>query len=145
MAKQFRVRPRELARLREAIGYGMANLGNAIEDRAKANAPVRGGNRSFAPGGPVGGTLRRSIHSVAYVDGRPVGATSTDENGGAIPSYPAGNGISVFVGTNSGYGGYVHEGTSRMPGRPFLTEAFLETQGEAAALITAGARRKLGQ
>ena len=140
----FRVRPRELGRLREGIAYGMANYGHALEGRAKANAPVRGGHRSYNPDGPVGGTLRRSIHSVAYLDGRPIGGSAVDENGQVPEPYAGADGIVVFVGTNSGYGAYVHEGTELMPARPFLTEAFMETRGEAPALIAAGARRRLG-
>lgn len=141
----FRVRPVELHQLREAIAYGFANLGHGIETAAKRNAPVAGGHRTFNPDQPIGGTLRRSIHSVAYLDGHPLNGLGADENGVSIEAYAAGNGIVVFIGTNSEYGFFVHEGTSRMEARPFLTEALMEIRPRAGALIAAGAKRRLGQ
>lgn len=153
MTAGFRHRPGARGQLVEAIGYGLLNYGHAVETRGKANAPVRGGNRSFAPDGPVGGTLRRSIHTVAYAGGRRIGdgtavspTSGVDENGTGTPSdYGPRNEVAVFVGTNSGYGLWVHEGTAVMAARPFLTEAWLATRAEAGALIAAGARRRLGQ
>jgi len=140
----FRVRPRELGELREALAYGLANFGLAVETAGKRHCPVRGGFRSFNPDQPIGGNLRRSIHSIAYLDGRALnGSPSSDENGAAIEAY-AGDGISVFVGTNAGYGFWVHEGTSRMESRPFLVEGLLEEKDHAGALIAAGARRRIG-
>ena len=150
MSGGFRTRPRELARLREAVAYGMLNLGHAIETDAKRETVVRGGHRSFntdlkADGTPrVGGTLRRSVHTAAYLDGRQI-AVAADENGNATPDYAPGTGIMVFVGTNSGYGFWVDQGTSKMPARPALVPALLKNKGDAPALIGAGARRKLGQ
>lgn len=151
MSANFRTRPRELAQLREAVAYGMLNLGHAIEADTKRETVVRGGHRSFktmknADGSPqVGGTLRRSIHTAAYLDGRQVGGVTTDENGAPAPDYAAGPGPKVFVGTNSGYGAYVELGTSKMAARPALVPALLKNKGDAPALIAAGARRKLGQ
>ena len=157
-----KLRPAEMDRLRQAIAFGMLNLGHAIEGDAKADAPVRGGHRSFLTtkrtkagraglavsenNGSVliGGNLRRSIHTAAYLDGSQI-ARSNDDNGKPTPNYAAGSGIKVFVGTNSGYGAYVELGTRRMAARPFLTPAFLKNRGRAASLIAAGARRKLGQ
>lgn len=141
----FRRRPNEIAQVREAVAYGFLNYGLALEGAAKANAPVRGGHRSFQPDGPVGGTLRRSIHVVAYLDGKRISPASADENGAALPDYVPRMGIAVFVGTNSGYGFWVHDGTRVMPARPFLAEAFNETRAEGPGLIAAGARRRLGQ
>jgi hypothetical protein len=140
----FRIRPGARAQLAEAVAFGFLNFGGALETGAKGNAPVRGGHRSFAPDGPVGGTLRRSIHAVVYLDGRRIGQTG-NEAGDALPDYVPRMGIVLFVGTNSGYGFWVHEGTKKMPARPFLTEAFLELKGQAPALIRAGTRRRLGQ
>lgn len=134
---------RGYSRLREALAFGAANLGLAIETRAKANAPVRGGHRSFAPGGPVGGTLRRSIHSAAFLDGRQMAGPREDENGRQVPNY-ATDGIAAVVGTNTNYGEYVHNGTSRMAARPFISEALMDTKGEAQQLVEAGVRRRLG-
>lgn len=130
--------------LKRALAFGGLNFGFALEGAAKKHSPVRGGHRSFAPGGPIGGTLRRSIHCVAYLDGQRVGGRFTDENGNDLPSYPLGDGIVVIVGTNSRYGEYVHNGTSKMPARPFMSEALAEVADQAPELIAAGARRHLG-
>lgn len=150
MSASFRTRPRELAKLRAGVAYGLLNFGHAIETDAKRETVVRGGHRSFntvrnADGTPqVGGTLRRSVHTAAYIDGRQIAATA-DENGKAAPEYAAGRGIRVFVGTNSGYGFYVDQGTDKMPARPALVPALLKNKVGAAVIIAAGTRRKLGQ
>lgn len=142
----FKVRPRELGELREALAYGLANFGLAVETAGKRNCPVRGGFRSFNPDQPTGGNLRRSIHSIAYLDGRPLqGGRQVDENGASIAAYAAGSGIAVFIGTNAGYGFWVHEGTSRMESRPFLVEGLMSEKDQAGALIAAGARKRLGR
>lgn len=130
-------------RLREAIAYGMLNLGLAIENDAKADAVVRGGHRSFAPNGPVGGNLRRSYHAVAFLDGRQIGGDRTDENKRPVPQYSPGRGIRVFIGTNAGYGAYVELGTSRMAARPTLVPALLKNRARATQLIGAGARKHM--
>jgi hypothetical protein len=140
----FRIRPRAREQLAEAVAYGFLNYGGSLESGSKRRAPVRGGHRSFAPDGPVGGTLRRSVHAVVYLDGRRIGQ-SGNEAGDALPDYVPRMGIVLFVGTNSGYGFWVHEGTKKMPARPFLTEEFLGTRGQAPQLIRAGTRRRLGQ
>lgn len=147
MATPFRLTPRPDARRRlvDALGYGLLNFGFAVETASKRNAPVRGGHRSFAPEGPVGGTLRRSVHTAAYVDGQRISPRAADENGAPLPAYVPGEGAVVFVGTNSGYGLWVHNGTSRMPGRPFLDEGLAEKRASAGALVAAGARKRLGQ
>ena len=125
---------------RAAAGLGVLNFAHAVEAGAKREAPVRGGYRSFlttkrtkagargdiavgANNGSVliGGTLRRSIHSAVWVDGRAVkGAKNKDENGNVIPDYAPKRGILAVVGTNSSYGAYVEIGTTRMGARPFL-------------------------
>lgn len=123
--------------VQEAIGAGLLNFGYALENRAKAHAPVRGGNRSFAPDGPVGGTLRRSIHTIGWAMGRLLGHTQ-DENGTAVPQdYPQG-GTVVYVGTNVFYARFVHDGTSKMAARPFLAEALAEVRGSLLQLVKQG-------
>lgn len=139
------MRPRELERLREAVGYGFLNLGLAGETAAKSHTPVRGGFRSFNPNQRTGGTLRRSVHTVVYLDGRRISPKTADENGNALPDYVPRMGIVVFIGTNSGYGFWVHDGTTRMAARPFLLEGWADVASDAVALIAAGTRRKLGQ
>ena len=142
------MRPGGVAQLREAVAYGMLELGYAIEADAKdskspTGVPVRGGNRSFAPDGPVGGNLRRSIHAVAYLDGQAIGTKSTDGNSRPLPDYSPGVGIKVFVGTNADYGAYVELGTRKMSARAFLVPAMLKNKADAVNLIRAGARKHL--
>lgn len=141
----FTPRPGARARLVRALGFGLLNLGYAIETASKGHTPVRGGFRSFAPDGPVGGNLRRSEHTVAYVDGERISARSSDDNGAPIPDYVPPQGAVVFVGTNTGYGLWVHDGTSKMPARPFFDEGLGDVKGREGALVAAGARRELGQ
>ncbi len=141
----FRPRREARPRLVEALGYGLLNFGFALETAAKGHTPVRGGFRSFDPDGPVGGTLRRSEHTVACVDGKRISPRGDDDNGQPLPDYVPPAGAAVFVGTNSGYGLWVDRGTSKMAARPFLEEGLADVQGRAPELITAGARRRLGQ
>jgi len=142
---QVRIREREFGQLEEAVAYGFVNLGLAGETAVKGHTPVRGGFRSFDPSQKVGGTLRRSIHFVVYLDGRRVSSKGADENGNEIPDYVPRMGIVLYIGTNSGYGFWVHDGTTRMTARPFLLEGWNDVKGQASALIRAGARRRLGQ
>lgn len=144
--------------IEEAATYGLLELGYAAETAWKADVVVRGGHRSFntdltKAGTPrVGGTLRRSIHTAAYHNGRQIAAgtarartSGVDENQEPVPDYVPGTGGRVFVGTNSGYGAFVELGTSKMPPRPAGIPALLSLRGRAPALIAAGARRRLGQ
>ena len=148
-----KLHPAEIARVREAVAYGMLNLGFAIEGDAKRDCPVRGGHRSFMTAGNtkagtprMGGTLRRSIHTEAYLDGRKIGGTGTDENGNGTPPYAPGSGIAVFVGTNCNYGLYVEKGTVKMqPPRPFVGPAVAKNREAAPGLIAAGFRKRYGQ
>jgi hypothetical protein len=137
---ETKIREAEWQKVRQALGRGALNLGYAVLADAQAEAPVRGAYRSTTVGGPIGGTLRRSLHAAAWVDGQPVpGSASADENGKAIPSdYDIPTGIVVIVGTNSDYGWYVEGGTSRMGARPFLTPAWDANLPEAGSLIAAG-------
>jgi hypothetical protein len=138
--------PEQVKFAKESIAYGLLNFGYAVERSTKENAVVRGGNRSFAPDGPVGGTLRRSYHAVVAYDGRVIGHT-VDQNERAVPAYEGKRdaGMTLFVGSNSGYGGYVEIGTENMVGRPTLVPALVENKRRAARLIEAGARRHAGQ
>jgi hypothetical protein len=151
----------EMARFRRAVGLGMLNFAHAVEAGAKREAPVRGGYRSFlttkrtkagasgavaigADNGSVliGGTLRRSIHSVVYVDGKPVsGSGQADENGKTVPDYAPEKGILAVVGTNCEYGAYVEIGTVKMASRPFLGPSFDAETGRLETLVRAGMKR----
>jgi hypothetical protein len=147
MASSFRLVPEGRREVVEALGFGLLALGFALETASKAHAPVHGGFRSFDPGfSPIGGTLRRSIHSVAFVAGEEIGrhldaeATETE-----LPTYDETPEAVVYVGTNSGYGLFVHEGTSRMAARPFFDEALAEIGPRAGGYVAEGARNHLGQ
>jgi len=138
--------------IEEAAAHGLLALGFAVEHDWKADVVVRGGHRSFMTGPKtkagtpqIGGTLRRSIHTVGYLDGRQIGGPPVDANGEQVPTYDPGPGARVFVGTNSGYGAYVELGTYKMPARPAGVPAVLGLRGQAPAIIAAGARRKLGR
>lgn len=156
----FKWAPGAKDKLRLGAGHGVLNAVLYGEDRAKENAVVRGGNRSFLTGshlgGPlgivdkpgtrrakptVGGTLRRSIHAVVYVRGRSLpGSHTTDENDARVPAYPTGGADIVgFVGTNSGYGGWVDQGTSKMPARPMIMPAIRQMTSAFRQLFEAGA------
>lgn len=135
--------PAARAVVAERTAYGLLNFGFAVETAWKADVVVRGGHRSFNPGGPIGGTLRRSIHTAAYLDGVRIGGESADENGEAPPAYAPGPGPVVIVGTNSGYGGFVEVGTDKMPARPAGVPALLATRDQAPRLIEAGAARRV--
>lgn len=123
------------------LARGGLNFAYAVLSDAQAEAPVRGAYRSFAPGGPIGGTLRRSLHAAVWIDGAPIpGSMMSDENGRSIPSdYPVpGKGITIIVGTNSDYGWYVEGGTYIMPARPFLAPSWDANLPQAGNLIRAG-------
>lgn len=124
------------------LAAGLHGVALDTETEAKREAPVRGAYRSFRPGlPPIGGTLRRSIHSVTYgVDGRTIGITL---EGGQLPAdeTPVAGRISSYVGTNCGYGAFVELGTSRMQARPFLSSAADIALGRAASTMT----RVIGQ
>jgi murein DD-endopeptidase MepM/ murein hydrolase activator NlpD len=137
------VSPAAEQQFRRALAFGSHNFGLAVEAASKRNTPVRGGHRSFAPDGPVGGNLRRSEHTVTYLDGQRIAGNDADENGQSVPAYPAGDGIVTVVGTNCGYGLFVHDGTVKMPARPFIAEGLAEERPNAVELIHAGAARHL--
>lgn len=159
MPSKVKVNAAEMARFRHALGLGALNFAHAVEADAKREAPVRGGYRSFlttkrtkagregkvaigADNGSVliGGTLRRSIHSVAYVDSQRIGG-GEDENGKPVPDYAAGDGIVAVTGTNCEYGAYVEIGTVRMSARPFLGPAFDKNMERLPSLMRAGMKR----
>lgn len=132
-------------RIVRALGFGLLNLGLAGERQAKSHAPVHGGQRSFDPDfRPIGGTLRRSIHTVAYVDGQEIGRDVDPEaEVKALPDYVPGDGAIVFIGTNIDYGLWVHSGTSKMEARPFLEEGLADLRGHEGELVSAGSQRAL--
>lgn len=160
----FKWRPGAKREVDEAVGYGVVNLMLYAEERAKADTVVRGGHRSFYTGahlggplnvqpsaadarrgkGYVGGNLRRSTHARVSVHGR-VLYGGTDQNGVTTPSLGGGRVIEAHLGTNSGYGEWVDQGTSKMPARPAIMPAIQLAFRNAEGLMRAGAARVFGR
>lgn len=150
--KGFKWNERSWQALRYATAIGVLNGCHAIEGASKAITPVHGDPTqggefaTFAPGSkPIGGTLRRSQHSVVYLDGSRVGGVAVDDNGATVPDYVPRTGIAGFVGTNIHYAGYVHDGTVMMPARPFLTTAFMEVGPDITGYIASGMSAAIGR
>lgn len=128
---------RGVAELEEHLGLGLFAVALAGELEAKREAPVRGGYRSFRPGtSPIGGTLRRSIHSIAYRPGG-VGVLDSNESGKQLPAeyVPVPGHFVAYMGTNTGYGAFVELGTSRMPARPFISTGLEASMQRAVPII----------
>lgn len=139
---------------RNAIAAGFFYAGGQIEAASKAITPVHGDGSqggkyaTFVPGAkPIGGSLRRSQHTVVYMDGRRLYGEPTDDNQNAIPRYEveARKGIEAFVGTNIDYAAAVHDGTPTMkPARPFLLDAWNEGRDKVPENVALGFRRSKG-
>lgn len=153
MASTFKVNEAGFRKYQQAVAAGLLDIGYYIEGEAKAITPVHGDGtqggpfKTFVPGAkPIGGTLRRSIHTVAYIAGRVVfGTGGSDDNGASIPDYSAGerSDILVVVGTNLEYALFVHDGTVKMKKRPFLSTAYAKSTGVFARLFAAGFKRHI--
>lgn len=91
----------------------------AIEGDAKAEAPVRGGYRSFRQGQPpIGGALRRSYTTA------PAGQAGDPRGGGnAVRNVKDG---AIDVGSWIGYAYYVDRGTTKMLARPHFSTAIVK-------------------
>lgn len=151
MASRVEIRPNRdgIEGLRRAIAVGVSYVVLDAETEAKRDAPVRGGHRSFHPGSkPIGGTLRRSIHSATFLDGRLVALHAESSAGPTPPPLPdmepLPGRIVGYVGTNSGYGAYVDLGTRRMAARPFLGPGLERATARAGETLRAGIRKAGG-
>lgn len=137
MAGRVRVVPnaRGIAEFRERLSRGLLAVMQDAELEAKRETPVRGAYRSFVPGtSPIGGTLRESVHSAVFLDGRQIASTAK----GALPpeEAPIGGKVVGYVGTNCGYGAYVELGTRRMQPRPYLGPGLDAAMRRAPATFT---------
>lgn len=122
----------------------MGDLGRRLVALGRSKAPVRRGYRSYDTSpGPLGGTLRDSITHAVALEGQII-ESPPDTNGAGAPSWlgeefhggrdqlelivytNTAQSVNPLTGTAHDYGLFVHEGTSRMPARPFLTEALAE-------------------
>ena len=143
MATRIISHPDQEKRVKHAMAAGMGNFGRAVETDWKRDAVVAGGHRSTNPDGPVGGTFRRSILSVAYLDGQPLDRPS-DDNGQAAPAYQGHAAeCGVFIGSNCGYGLFVEAGTNKMAARPALIPAIHKNQEQGPKLDEAGMKAYL--
>ena len=138
-----------IAALRASIAAGVNDVVLDAETEAKREAPVRGGYRSFRPGTkPIGGTLRRSIHSATFLDGALVSSHAEAPPPGAPPMLPEMTGlpgrIVGYIGTNSGYGAFVELGTVRMAPRPFLAPALEAAIQRAPTTLRNAIKRRGG-
>lgn len=134
----------EYAKIRRAIGYGMQNLGLAIQGNAVKRFQDVGGplpRPASLPGeSPVvqTGFLRRSIHTAVWIAGEKLFQSQP-----SIPDYAGETegAIVLIVGTNTGYGLYLEVGTGKMAARPFLTPAYADVIPQAEGLVSTGAAR----
>jgi hypothetical protein len=143
VARTVRVVPnkRGMAEFRDRLALGLLAVMQDAELEAKREAPVRGAYRSFVPGtSPIGGTLRESVHSAVFMDGRQIASTS--KGGPPNPEMQAVGGKVVgYVGTNCGYGAYVELGTRKMQERPYLGPGLDVAMRRAPATFTRGMGR----
>lgn len=58
--------------------------------------------------------------------------------------YTSENGIAIDVGTDIEYGKFVHEGTRRMRGRPFITDALNKNKERISMVIQQELKRGFG-
>ena len=153
---QFKWRPGGKDAMHKQIAGGVANVCYAIEGTAKENTPVHGDPAqggsfpTFVPGArPIGGTLRRSIHTVVYWRGQRLFASpETSGSGRGVggdtvtwSEVTEGRGLDDIVGlvgTNVYYGLFVHDGTVKMGARPFLLFAMEEEMGNIYNLFMEG-------
>ena len=95
-----------------AIKEGMTNAAMNIEGKAKENCTP--GSSPYYKAPFITGTMRRSINS--EVEQR-------------------GNEIIGIVGAGTDYAEDVHEGSSKMPPRPFILDAITEKQNETIKFL----------
>lgn len=127
---------RGLADFRKRLARGTAAVMLDAETEAKRETPVHGGYRSFRPGEkPIGGTLRRSVHSAVFVDGVLLFHHAEDGKPPLSDETALAGRIVGYVGTNTGYGAFVDLGTSKMPARPFLGPGLEVAAGRAPATM----------
>lgn len=121
-----------------AMGKAMAPVNRAWEragdmmmgicfNRARTISVVSGGKvyvawRTGELAYSIGGTISDYGKS-SYTRVQTMGGESLSPGG--IPGANK-NGVQYAIVTSSGYGFWVHQGTSKTPGRPFVTEPFAE-------------------
>lgn len=130
--------------IKMAGAYGLLNLVHAVEAAAKRDQVVAGGHRSFNPGGPIGGNLRRTGWSQVYFKGKPLdGQATSDDNGDPVPDLPEKDDADIrgFVGFSAHYALPVERGTTKMEARPTLEPALIKVvKDQGPALLKAGAQ-----
>ena len=107
-------------RVRKAASREVVRAALRVQAEAKANTPVDTGR------------LRNSI------------AVADNEAGLDAVGMLSPDTLSAVVGTNVEYAIYVHNGTSRVAGRPFLFNAWEAERAVFAANLRSAVRRELG-
>jgi HK97 gp10 family phage protein len=139
----------ELTRKLEALGRSARRTASStvvetalnIQRLAKIAAPV-GTPESTGIPGYTGGRLQNSI---TVADAEPLLRQASES---ATPSTEAPRAISgqtleAVVGTNVHYAWWVHEGTRRMPSRPFLFSAFENERPRHYVRLRAALQREI--
>lgn len=112
MARYVSHRKQVEQKIRSGVVTALYRTGFRVEGRAKKNTPVLSGN------------LKRSEHTVVVDEqGRVLRGGGADENGNAVPQYPATGHLTAYVGTNTGYGKWVEIGANGRPGKAMLGRA----------------------
>lgn len=153
MATTFEVDEAAFRKVQMAVAAGLLAIGHYVEGEAKAITPVHGDGsqggqfKTYVPGAkPIGGTLRRSIHTICYVGGtRVFGTGGADANGNALPPYSPGGSSTILcvVGTNIEYAAFVHDGTVKMKARPYLSTAYSKATSVFARLFSDAFKQRI--
>lgn len=98
-----------------AIKKGMTDAVQNVEGKAKENCTP--GSSPYYRAPFITGTLRRSI------------ASKVDTKGNEV------TGVIHAGGTKAGYALEVHEGTSRMPPRPYILDAIVEKESGTREIL----------
>jgi len=129
---------------------GIASVQNEIKDKVD---PAEVEQALIKGGLMIEGEAKKTCRDMKAVDtGRLMGSISTNwgsnsgakgdvespalpEDGVDKPDMPSGTVAAVRVGTNVEYAEYVHDGTRRMPPRPFLEAAANNKESEITEMI----------
>lgn len=105
--------------VRGEIVRRMMRVGFGAEGRAKQKTRVLTGN------------ARRSLHTMVIDEGgNRMDGPAADENGRAVPSYPATGYLTTIVGSNCGYYKYLEIGANGRAGDAALASALAGVAGD---------------
>lgn len=120
---------------KKSLGGHVQGLANESVELAKEGSPV-GTPESTGIAGYRGGTNRRSI-TADYSEGAggASGAIGEEGSAGGNEGMPSGDDIGMRIYTQSGYGGYLEIGTSRMAARPYIVPGFTTAVGNMTVAL----------